>query len=86
MGKFEESMGRLEEIVNQMESGEQSLEDTLRLFKEGMRLSEYCSSVLQEAQRKVEMLVRKEDGTVDKVPFTEEAEDNKPLMDEKEPE
>jgi len=72
MGKFEESMSRLEEIVNQMEAGELSLEETLKLFKEGMRLSEYCSAALQEAQRKVEMLVKKADGTYEKVPFAEQ--------------
>jgi len=75
MGKFEDSMNRLEEIVGLMESGEQSLEDTLRLFKEGMKLSEYCSTALSEAQRKVEVLVKKQDGTYDKAPLEgEEAE------------
>lgn len=77
MGKFEDSMTRLEEIVNQMESGEQPLEDTLRLFKEGMRLSEFCSGALTEAQRKVEVLVKKADGTYDKAPLdgTEEPDE-----------
>ena len=71
MGKFEDSMTRLEEIVNQMESGDQPLEDTLRLFKEGMKLSEYCSGALTEAQRKVEVLVKRADGTYDKEPLDE---------------
>ncbi len=71
MGKFEDSMTRLEEIVSQMESGDQPLEDTLRLFKEGMRLSEYCSGALTEAQRKVEVLVKRADGTYDKEPLDE---------------
>ena len=69
MGKFEESMVRLEEIVNLMESGEQALDETLRLFKEGMRLSELCSATLSDAQRKVEMLVKKADGSYDKAPL-----------------
>jgi len=84
MGKFEDSMTRLEEIVSQMESGEQPLEDTLRLFKEGMRLSEYCSGALTEAQRKVEVLVKKADGAYDKAPLdgTEEGEDTDSVEEE----
>ncbi len=78
MGKFEDSMTRLEEIVNQMESGDQPLEDTLRLFKEGMRLSEYCSGALTEAQRKVEALVKRADGTYDKEPLDEGEEPEEP--------
>lgn len=72
MGKFEDSMSRLEQIVNLMESGEQSLEDSLKLFKEGMRLSEYCSGVLTEAQRKVEMLVKQKDGAYKKTALDDE--------------
>ena len=86
MGKFEDSMTRLEEIVNQMESGEQPLEDTLRLFKEGMRLSEYCSGVLTEAQRRVEVLVKRANGTYDKEALEEGEELEAPGSVEEEPE
>ena len=85
MGKFEDSMTRLEEIVNQMESGDQPLEDTLRLFKEGMRLSEYCSEALTEAQRKVEVLVKKADGTYDKESLDEGEEPDEHGSVEEEP-
>lgn len=86
MGKFEDSMTRLEEIVNLMESGEQSLEDSLKLFKEGMRLSEYCSGVLSEAQRKVEVLVKQKDGTYDKQSLDEEDDEEEGTSIEEEPE
>ncbi|MCD6326575.1 exodeoxyribonuclease VII small subunit [bacterium] len=81
MGKFEESMVRLEEIVNLMESGEQALDETLRLFKEGMRLSELCSATLSDAQRKVEMLVKKADGSYDKAPLEKEMAEEKRASD-----
>lgn len=86
MGKFEESMTRLEEIVNQMESGDLPLEDTLRLFKEGMRLSEYCSGALTEAQRKVEVLLKKGDGTYEKEPLDQDEQEEQSVQAEDEPE
>ncbi len=85
MGKFEDSMTRLEEIVNQMESGDLPLEDTLRLFKEGIRLSEYCSGALTEAQRKVEVLIKKGDGTYEKEPLDQNEQGEQPVQAEEEP-
>ncbi|MBN1594025.1 MAG: exodeoxyribonuclease VII small subunit [Candidatus Coatesbacteria bacterium] len=86
MGKFEDSMTRLEEIVNQMESGDQPLEDTLRLFREGMKLSEYCSGALSEAQRKVEILIKRADGTYDKEALDQEDDLEETESTEEEPE
>ena len=85
MGKFEDSMIRLEEIVNQMESGDLPLEDTLRLFKEGTRLSEYCSGALTEAQRKVEVLIKKADGTYEKEPLDQDEQDEQSVSADPEP-
>ena len=85
MGKFEDSMTRLEEIVNQMESGDLPLEDTLRLFKEGVRLSEYCSGALTEAQRKVEVLLKKADGTYEKEPLDRDEQEAPLAPAEEEP-
>jgi len=85
MGKFEDSMTRLEEIVNQMESGDLPLEDTLRLFKEGMRLSEYCSGALTEAQRKVEVLLKKGDGTYEKEPLDQDEQGEQSVQAEEGP-
>ncbi len=67
--KFEEAMARLEEIVAQLESGELSLEESLQVFEEGMKLAKYCSAKLEEAEKKVTMLVKQGDGDFAEVPF-----------------
>lgn len=61
---FEEALGRLEYIVGQLESGALSLEDSLAQFDEGMRLSKICSDKLAEAENKIEMLVKRNDGSM----------------------
>jgi exodeoxyribonuclease VII small subunit len=54
---FEKKLKRLEDIVGKMESGEQSLEDSLKLFEEGIGLSRVCHKELEEAEQKVQLLV-----------------------------
>ena len=54
---FEEALDRLEAIVRRLESGEVSLEQSLRDFEEGVRLSRLCSARLDEAERKVSLLL-----------------------------
>jgi len=71
--KFEEALARLEEIVRKLESGNMSLEDSLKAFEEGVRLSRICSERLDEAERRVEILVNGTTGTTR--PF-EEKPDN----------
>jgi exodeoxyribonuclease VII small subunit len=66
---FESALQRLEEIVKAMEGGNLPLAPALELFEEGMKLSKFCHSKLEEAERKVEILVKKGDGTVEAVPF-----------------
>ncbi len=61
---FEEALGRLEEIVQRMEGEDLSLEESLRLFEEGVRLTRLCAKRLDEAQRKIEILTRDEKGDV----------------------
>jgi len=56
---FEKSLSELEKIVRRMEQGDQSLDDTIQDFERGMKLSELCRKGLDEAQQKVEMLVKK---------------------------
>jgi exodeoxyribonuclease VII small subunit len=56
--KFEKAMGRLETIVQEMEKGEVSLEESLKLFEEGIRLSQVCTQKLDEAEGKVEILLK----------------------------
>ena len=56
---FEKSLTELEKIVDRMERGEQTLDDTMKDFERGMILSEQCQKSLDAAQQKVEKLVRK---------------------------
>jgi exodeoxyribonuclease VII small subunit len=54
---FEKKLSRLEEIVGQMEKGELALEDSLKLFEEGVKLSRECHAKLNDAEAKVKLLV-----------------------------
>ena len=54
---FEKKLTRLEEIVSKMEGGEISLEDSLKLFEEGVNLSRHCHKELEQAEQKVELLL-----------------------------
>ena len=65
---FETSLSTLERIVGQLESGDLPLERALELFEEGVGLVRHCQSQLQEAERKVELLLR-ERGEIKVVPF-----------------
>jgi exodeoxyribonuclease VII small subunit len=58
VAKFEECLQRLEKIVQEMEKGEVSLEKSLTLFEEGMQLSATCRKELEEAEGKVEILLK----------------------------
>ena len=59
--KFEDALFKLESIVEKLESGDLSLEESLAAFEEGIRLSRICSKQLDEAERKIEILVKGED-------------------------
>jgi exodeoxyribonuclease VII small subunit len=66
--KFEECLQRLEEIVVELEKGEVPLENALALFEEGIRLSTSCRRELEEAEGKVEILL-KQNGKLQPEPF-----------------
>jgi len=68
---FEKSLDRLEEIVAKLEKGELGLEEAMKLFEEGMKISRYCGSQLEEAERKVNLLVKKSSGEYEEQPFAE---------------
>lgn len=71
--EFEKKLGRLEEIVGFMEKGELSLENSLSLFEEGVKLSRECHSELTEAENKVKLLLdQDEQGQVQTVDFQSE--------------
>jgi exodeoxyribonuclease VII small subunit len=66
--KFEEALGRLEDIVKRMEAGDMTLEESLKAFEEGIKLARLCSRKLDEAERRVEILLKQEEELVIK-PF-----------------
>jgi len=70
--KFEEALQKLELIVTQMEEGDLPLEETLKAFEEGVRLARFCASKLDEAERKVEKLMRDQAGKLQTTSFSEE--------------
>jgi exodeoxyribonuclease VII small subunit len=72
MPTFEESLKKLETIVDQLEKGELTLEDSLKLFEEGVGLSAACKSELDAAEGKVQQLVRQRDGAAKPEPFLTE--------------
>lgn len=59
---FEQAMEQLEQIVDQMEQGDLTLEETLAKFEEGMKLSKFCLEKLNQAEQKLKKLVKTEDG------------------------
>jgi exodeoxyribonuclease VII small subunit len=66
---FESALKELEVIVKQLESGEAKLEEALLLFERGIRLSRYCSQKLEEAEKKIELLVKDSRGEYTAIPF-----------------
>jgi exodeoxyribonuclease VII small subunit len=72
--KFEEALGKLEDIVRKMETGDMTLEESLKAFEEGIKLARLCSRKLDEAERRVEILLKQEGELVIKPLQVEENE------------
>ena len=72
--KFEAALARLEYIVGSLESGELGLEQSLKLFEEGVKLARVCNARLEEAERKVEVLLKDKNGKMTAKPFEEKEE------------
>nr|MBF0221612.1 exodeoxyribonuclease VII small subunit [Desulfobulbaceae bacterium] len=72
---FEESLDTLEQITRELESGDLSLEVSIKKFDEGMKMAEFCSQKLDEAQKKIDILLNK-NGLVTAQPFDEFSQDN----------
>jgi len=75
MKDFEGNLKQLEEIVSKLEGGDLTLDQALELFEEGIKLSRYCNAKLEEAERKVETLIKSSDGGMVETPFTAEGDD-----------
>ena len=73
MGKkrFEEALEKLEKIVQRLEDANLPLDEALSLFEEGIKLSRFCSQKLDEAEKKVEILLKDDSGNLYQEPFEE---------------
>jgi exodeoxyribonuclease VII small subunit len=67
--RFETALKKLEEVVHKLEGGELSLDDSLKAFEEGVKLAGFCSKKLDEAEKRVELLVKQKDGTFTREKF-----------------
>ena len=79
--KFAEALEELEKVVEQLESGELSLEDSLAAFEEGVRLVKYCNQKLTEVERKIELLVKDKEGKL-QLKSLADADDEEPETEE----
>jgi exodeoxyribonuclease VII small subunit len=66
---FEEALSQLETLVARLEGGDLPLEEALRAFEEGVRLTRLCAERLEDAERRVHLLMRTPEGTEQEVPF-----------------
>jgi len=72
---FEEALAKLEEIARELEEGDLSLDESLKKFDEGVKLASFCNEKLEEAQQKVDLLVKKGAG-LSAVPFPARGEES----------
>lgn len=71
---YEDSMKELEQVVKELESGELSLDESIKKFEKGMELSKHCSSLLEDAEKKITLLIERENGEIVEEPFEIEKE------------
>ena len=71
---FENAMKKLELIVQQLESGDQPLEDAVKKFEEGVKLSKFCSEKLDETEKRITILLKDQTGDLFEKPFSSESE------------
>ncbi len=76
--KFETALGKLEEIVKKLEGGDLPLDDSLKMFEEGIKLSRICSGKLDAAERRIEILMKDDQGKLETRPFDTRNTDTKP--------
>jgi len=69
---FEEAIDNLEKIVSELETGKLSLDESVKKFESGMKLSKYCNEVLNNAEKEITILLEQEDGTVKEEVFKTE--------------
>ncbi len=74
---FEKDLERLEEIVGALEEGGLSLDDSLKHFEEGIKLARRCEKALTEAEKKIEILVKNDQGEIEAEPFGDAHQDDR---------
>jgi len=74
--RFEEALDELENVVERLESGELSLEDSLAAFEDGVKLVRYCNQKLTEVEKKIELLVKDKEGKLQLRPLEEVKEED----------
>ncbi len=72
---FEQSMKQLEQIVQDLESGDLALEKAIKKFEEGIQLTKFCAKKLDETEKKITLLVEDEQGNVAESPFPSKDDD-----------
>ena len=78
---FEKGLERLEAIVEEMGSGRMPLDNALKLYEEGSKLAELCRRRLEEAEKKIEILSRRADGSTERQPFGDPSVDGTDVGD-----
>jgi exodeoxyribonuclease VII small subunit len=73
--KFEDCLARLEQVVAALEAGNLPLEESLKVFEEGIALARHCARYLDDAERRIEMLAKDESGVTTTTPFVFQTED-----------
>jgi exodeoxyribonuclease VII small subunit len=73
--KFEDCLARLEQIVSALEAGNLPLEESLKVFEEGVGLARHCARYLDAAERRIEMLAKDETGASTMRPFAIELDE-----------
>jgi len=74
--EFEKSFEKLEKIVHRLENEELSLDESLKLFEDGIGLSRFCHAKLEEVERKIELILADAKGEPKTEPFEEEPEED----------
>lgn len=67
---FEETMKQLEEIATQLEKGDLNLDESVEKFEQGMQLSKQCSKILEEAEKRITILLKNSEGELSEQDFT----------------
>jgi exodeoxyribonuclease VII small subunit len=78
---FEQAIKQLEQIVQDLESGDMPLEKAIKKFEEGIQLSKYCTEKLDESEKRITILMKDAAGNVNEKPFADFHDNNTPDAD-----